>query len=41
MSKDHYERLLIRIEPIDEGDAVFGVEMYYGHRSYGSKLLFL
>ncbi|KAL3580097.1 hypothetical protein D5086_017932 [Populus alba] len=41
MSKDHYERLLIRVEPIDEEDAVFGVEMYYGHRSYGSKLLFL
>jgi len=39
-SRDHYERLPIRVEPIDRGDVVFGVEMYYGHRSYGLKLLF-
>ncbi|KAJ6925783.1 hypothetical protein NC651_010267 [Populus alba x Populus x berolinensis] len=37
---DHYERLLIRVEPIDRGDAVFGVEKYYKHRSYELKLLF-
>ena len=39
-SRDHYERLPIRVEPIDGGDVVFGVETYYGHRSYGLKLLF-
>jgi len=39
-SRDHYERLPIRVEPIDRGDVVFGVEMYYRHRSYGLKLLF-
>jgi len=39
-SRDHYERLPIKVEPIDRGDVVFGVEMYYGHRSYGLKLLF-
>ena len=37
---DHYKRLPIRVEPIDRGDAVFEVETYYGHRSYGLKLLF-
>jgi gamma-glutamylaminecyclotransferase len=39
-SRDHYERLPIRVEPIDRRDAVLGVETYFGHRSYGLKLLF-
>ena len=39
-SRDHYERLPIRVEPIDGGDTVFKVETYYRHRSYGLKLLF-
>jgi gamma-glutamylaminecyclotransferase len=38
---DHYKRLPIRVEPIDRGDAVFEVETYYEHRSYGLKLLVL
>jgi len=40
MSRDHYERLPTRVEPIDGEDAVFRVDTYYGHRSYELKLLF-
>lgn len=37
-SRDHYERLPIRVEAADGGDAVFGVEAYYGHRSYAMEM---
>jgi hypothetical protein len=33
-------RLPIRVEPIDGGDAVFGVEAYYGHKSYAIEIVF-
>jgi gamma-glutamylaminecyclotransferase len=40
-SRDHYERLPIRVEPIDRGDVVFGVETYYGAQELWIKIAFL
>ncbi|KAJ6744127.1 hypothetical protein OIU79_030443 [Salix purpurea] len=37
-SRGHYERLPIKVEPINGGDAAFGVEAYYGHRSYATEM---
>jgi gamma-glutamylaminecyclotransferase len=40
-SRDHYERLPIRVEPIDGGDIVFKVETYYGHKRLWIEIVFL